>query len=66
MILAVIVSVAIIDGNEAPLYEAKIVFSPEDFHNHSPSIVEMPGGDFLVCWFHCETRRIHVRVGNRR
>ena len=36
----------------AALYEAEVIFPPERFHNHSPSIVETPKGDLLVCWFH--------------
>lgn len=49
-----------LDAGESRLYEAAIIFDPEDFrladgrasHNHSPSIVETPGGDLIACWFH--------------
>jgi predicted neuraminidase len=29
-----------------------LIFPPEPWHNHSSSIVELPNGDLLVCWFH--------------
>lgn len=35
-----------------PGLEAELIFPPETWHNHSSSIVELPDGDFLVCWFH--------------
>lgn len=37
---------------DAPLYESQLIFPPEDFHNHSSSIVETPAGDLIACWFH--------------
>jgi predicted neuraminidase len=36
----------------APLYKSELIFPQEHWHNHSSSIVELPNGDFLVCWFH--------------
>src|SRR5436190_10467938 len=36
----------------APRYVSELIFPPESWHNHSSSIVEMPKGDLLVCWFH--------------
>jgi predicted neuraminidase len=36
----------------APQYSAELIFPPEAWHNHSSSIVELPNGDLLVCWFH--------------
>jgi predicted neuraminidase len=30
----------------------ELIFPLEKWHNHSSSIVELPNGDFLVCWFH--------------
>lgn len=35
-----------------PLYKSELIFPQERWHNHSSSIVELPNGDFLVCWFH--------------
>ncbi len=35
-----------------PFYKAELIFPQEKWHNHSSSIVELPNGDFLVCWFH--------------
>jgi predicted neuraminidase len=36
----------------APEYSSELIFPLEHWHNHSSSIVELPNGDFLVCWFH--------------
>ncbi len=36
----------------APFLTAELIFPVEHWHNHSSSIVETPGGDLLVCWFH--------------
>lgn len=55
MWIASIVSLALL--TQAPLYEAEFIFPPEDFHNHSSSIVETPGGDLLACWFHGKGER---------
>lgn len=30
----------------------ELIFPLEHWHNHSSSIVELPNGDLLVCWFH--------------
>ncbi len=30
----------------------ELIFPLEKWHNHSSSIVELPNGDLLVCWFH--------------
>jgi len=32
--------------------EERLIFSLQDKHVHSSSIVELPNGDFLACWFH--------------
>lgn len=37
---------------QPPLYKGELIFPLEKWHNHSSSIVELPNGDFLVCWFH--------------
>lgn len=39
------------------LFEAGLIFPPERFHNHSPSIVETPQGNLLACWFHGQGER---------
>jgi len=36
----------------APQYRGELIFPLEKWHNHSSSIVELPNGDLLVCWFH--------------
>jgi predicted neuraminidase len=37
---------------QAPQYSGELIFPQESWHNHSSSIVELPNGDLLVCWFH--------------
>jgi predicted neuraminidase len=32
--------------------EGELIFPLEKWHNHSSSVVELPNGDLLVCWFH--------------
>jgi predicted neuraminidase len=32
--------------------QGELIFPLEKWHNHSSSIVELPNGDLLVCWFH--------------
>ncbi len=34
------------------LLNSELIFPPEHWHNHSSSVVELPGGDLLVCWYH--------------
>ena len=36
----------------APRFEGELIFPLEHWHNHSSSIVELPNGDLMVCWFH--------------
>ena len=36
----------------APEHRAELIFPLESWHNHSSSLVELPNGDLLVCWFH--------------
>src|SRR5690349_16666693 len=36
----------------APHFDGELIFPLEHWHNHSSSIVELPNGDLLVCWFH--------------
>ena len=45
-LISLLSSLAMVD------YSAEHIFPPEDFHNHSSSIVETPNGDLLACWFH--------------
>ena len=35
-----------------PRYQGELIFPLEKWHNHSSSIVELPNGDLLTCWFH--------------
>lgn len=36
----------------APQFSSELIFAPERWHNHSSAIVELAGGDLLVCWYH--------------
>ena len=42
----------LICAHSAPQYSGELIFPLEKWHNHSSSIVELPNGDLLVCWFH--------------
>jgi predicted neuraminidase len=37
---------------ESPFLSSQILFSPEQIHNHSSSIVELPNGDLFAVWYH--------------
>lgn len=49
LILAILASAAIA---AAPQISGELIFPLEKWHNHSSSVVELPNGDLLVCWFH--------------
>ncbi len=36
----------------AATFSGEIIFPPEKWHNHSSSVVELPNGDLLACWYH--------------
>src|SRR5690242_3602010 len=36
----------------APQFSSELIFPQEKWHNHSSAIVELAGGDLLVCWYH--------------
>jgi predicted neuraminidase len=37
---------------DGPFLTSELVFPLEHWHNHASMVVELPGGDLLVCWFH--------------
>lgn len=37
---------------ERPFLTSEFVFPLEHWHNHASMVVELPGGDLFVCWFH--------------
>lgn len=41
----------------SPFLESELIFPPEHFHNHSPSLVQTPKGNLLACWFHGKGER---------
>ncbi len=45
-------TLALVSAMSAPLHEGELVFPLESWHNHSSSVVELPNGDLLLCWFH--------------
>jgi predicted neuraminidase len=49
LLLGIVLSLA---AQEKPFHESEFIFPLEHWHNHSSSIVELPNGDLLVCWFH--------------
>src|SRR5579864_5668068 len=52
MRLLLLITLAAASAISAPLYKGELIFPLEAWHNHSSSIVELPNGDLLVCWFH--------------
>jgi predicted neuraminidase len=34
-----------------PIFDTRLVFPMEHWHNHSSSVVQLPDGDLLVCWY---------------
>lgn len=47
-----LLSSAVLYAADAPVITSELIFPLENVHNHSSSIVELPNGDLLVCWFH--------------
>ena len=37
---------------DRPFLDTELVFPLEHWHNHASMVVELPGGNLLVCWFH--------------
>lgn len=39
-------------ANAAPVFNREAIFQPQNKHTHGSSIVELPNGDLLSCWFY--------------
>lgn len=39
-------------AGERPFHTSQLIFPLEHWHNHGSAVVELPGGDLIVCWFH--------------
>jgi predicted neuraminidase len=37
---------------DRPFMTSELIFPLEHWHNHASMVVELPGGDLFVCWFH--------------
>jgi predicted neuraminidase len=37
---------------DRPFLISELIFPLEHWHNHASMVVELPGGDLFVCWFH--------------
>ena len=35
-----------------PFLDARLIFPLEHWHNHGSTVVELPNGDLITCWFH--------------
>jgi predicted neuraminidase len=44
--------IALAASAEQPFLTSEIIFPLEHWHNHASTIVELPNGDLLTCWFH--------------
>ena len=55
---------------DKPFIEKQDIFPLETLHNHASSIVELPGGDLLVCWYRGSGERtaddVQVMAARRR
>ena len=51
-LLAALLLAAAVVSAAKPEYSGELIFPLESWHNHSSSVVELPNGDLLVCWFH--------------
>ena len=53
-LLVAVCSVLGVSGQvrDRPFLDTELVFPLEHWHNHASMVVELPGGDLLVCWFH--------------
>ncbi|MEZ6049460.1 MAG: sialidase family protein [Planctomycetaceae bacterium] len=51
MTIAQIILTALLIQNSVD-YGEEHIFPPENFHNHSSSLVETSQGDLIACWFH--------------
>ena len=40
------------DRPRRPFLTSELIFPLEHWHNHASMVVELPGGDLFVCWFH--------------
>src|SRR5580658_1781466 len=52
MRILLLMAFALAAAMSAPLYKGELIFPLESWHNHSSSVVELPNGNLLVCWFH--------------
>lgn len=57
MLLSGLMVLSLLVATDTPRYESEAIFAPEDFHNHSSSIVETASGDLIACWFHGKGER---------
>jgi predicted neuraminidase len=48
--LFLVLTIALSAAAQTPTGE--LIFPLEKWHNHSSSLVELPGGDLFVCWYH--------------
>ena len=47
-----LLALALSAAAQAPFHRAELIFPLEKWHNHASSIVELPGGELFVCWYH--------------
>ena len=51
MLLSILIGWVAAFAANPPEFKTEQIFAPEAIHNHSSSIVELPNGDLLVCWY---------------
>jgi predicted neuraminidase len=51
MLLGLAIALALQLGAQEPLFTEMEIFSPQELHVHGSSVVDLPNGDLLACWF---------------
>jgi predicted neuraminidase len=52
MLIAALSPPGVMQAPDRPFLTSELIFPLEHWHNHASMIVELPGGDLIVCWFH--------------
>ena len=50
--LAAVLALAWVQSPAEPFLRSELIFPLEHWHNHGSTVVELPNGDLLTCWFH--------------
>jgi predicted neuraminidase len=51
-VAALAAGVTALQNGDRPFHTSQLIFPLEHWHNHGSSVVELPDGSLIVCWFH--------------